>query len=392
MVAGDVAIDGRALGRVELTASSADAGSAVRCPAADLERRRQRPHWFRAGVAFRGPREPSQEPADIARGAAGEDDCPARHLGNGHRICGCQRSAQSAARIYGSHYRSRRSRDNSGAGRFASFSQDESGSMGVGQLWRSHSASRWGGSRWGSRVSASARAASWSRSKAASRTGSPSFHPSMLITPWLVEGPVRAQVSLDQDGDRFAIAGDGDATIDRLMRAEGELARGVHLQARIRGSAIEFSGDDGVVLGAPFSATGRMPLAWAVPAWLADGAVRSRRHLTDRSNSVGASGCHARPGASSTRHQEHEHVGDREDRYRSPRGRAATRRCRGHGHHRGCRDLGRRSRPDPAGTDQAAIRSGAAGSRGTRLEGTSLVPHGLGRYRPSARHRRRVSG
>ena len=97
--------------------------------------------------------------------------------------------------------------------------------------------------------------------------------PGMLITPWLVEGPVRAQVSLDQDGDRFAIAGDGDATIDRLMRAEGELARGVHLQARIRGSAIEFSGDDGVVLGAPFSATGRMPLAWAVPAWLADAAV-----------------------------------------------------------------------------------------------------------------------
>ena len=97
--------------------------------------------------------------------------------------------------------------------------------------------------------------------------------PDMLITPWLVEGPVRAQVSLDQDGDRFAIAGDGDATIDRLMRAEGELARGVHLQARIRGSAIEFSGDDGVVLGAPFSATGRMPLAWAVPAWLADGAA-----------------------------------------------------------------------------------------------------------------------
>ena len=65
---------------------------------------------------------------------------------------------------------------------------------------------------------------------------------------------------------------------DRLMRAEGELARGVHLQARIRGSAIEFSGDEGVVLGAPFSATGRMPLAWAVPAWLA---ASSRRHLAD---------------------------------------------------------------------------------------------------------------
>ena len=59
--------------------------------------------------------------------------------------------------------------------------------------------------------------------------------PGTLTTPWLAEGPVRAQVSLDQDGDRFAIAGDGDATNDRLMRAEGELARGVHLQARIQG-------------------------------------------------------------------------------------------------------------------------------------------------------------
>ena len=76
MVAGDVAIDGRALGRVELTARSADAGSAVRFRAADLERRSQRPHWFRAGVAFRGPRKPSQEPADIARGAAGAGRLP----------------------------------------------------------------------------------------------------------------------------------------------------------------------------------------------------------------------------------------------------------------------------------------------------------------------------
>ena len=94
--------------------------------------------------------------------------------------------------------------------------------------------------------------------------------PDMPSTAWLVEGPVRAQVSLDQDGDRLAIAGDGDATIDRLMRGEAELARGVHLQARIRGSAIELSGDDGIVLGGPVSLTGRVPLAWTVPAWLAD--------------------------------------------------------------------------------------------------------------------------
>src|SRR5688572_32349852 len=42
------------------------------------------------------------------------------------------------------------------------------------------------------------------------------------VTPLWVEGPVRAHVSLHQDGDRFAIAGDGDATIDRLTRAGGE--------------------------------------------------------------------------------------------------------------------------------------------------------------------------
>ena len=97
--------------------------------------------------------------------------------------------------------------------------------------------------------------------------------PDLIVTPWVVEGPVRAHVSLDQDGDRFEIAGDADATIDRLMRAEGELARGVHLQARIRGRTIEFSAADGVVLGAPFSASGRMPLAWAVPARLVSRAV-----------------------------------------------------------------------------------------------------------------------
>ena len=154
----------------------------------------------------------------------------------------------------------------------------------------------------------------------------------------------------------------GDATIDRLMRAEGELARGVHLQARIRGSAIEFSGSDGVVLGAPFSATGRMPLAWAVPAWLAD--ARLRGDISPIEATVSArSDARLAPALQALGIKNTEHVGDRDDRYRSPRGRAATRRCRGHGHHRGCRGLGRRFRPDPAGTDQAAIRSRAAGSR-----------------------------
>ena len=106
------------------------------------------------------------------------------------------------------------------------------------------------------------------------------FLPPDTITPWLVEGPVRAEVSLTPDRDRFAIAGSGEVTIDKLMRAEGELARGVRLQARVLGGAIEFSAGDGTVLGAPFSATGRIPLAWVVPEWLADGAEGSSREAT----------------------------------------------------------------------------------------------------------------
>jgi hypothetical protein len=113
------------------------------------------------------------------------------------------------------------------------------------------------------------------------------FLPPDTATPWRVEGPVRAQVSLNPDGDRVAIAGHGDATIDRLMRAEGEIARGVHLQARILGSAIEFSGDEGVVLGAPFSAAGRMPLAWAVPAWVGESAA-ARGDLSPMAATVSA--------------------------------------------------------------------------------------------------------
>ena len=107
--------------------------------------------------------------------------------------------------------------------------------------------------------------------------------------------------------------------------------------------AIEFSGNDGVVLGAPFSATGRMPLAWAVPAWLAGGAAseETSRRLKQRCrrDRTQCSRRRFKRSASRTRN-----VGDRDDRYRSPRGRAATQRCRGHGHHRGCRGLGRRSR------------------------------------------------
>ena len=96
--------------------------------------------------------------------------------------------------------------------------------------------------------------------------------PEVRITPWVIEGPVRAQVSLNEDGHRFAISGEADATVDRLMRADGELASGVHLKARIRSGAIEFSAADGAVLGAAFRATARMPLAWALPAWVADAA------------------------------------------------------------------------------------------------------------------------
>ena len=100
-------------------------GSAVRCRAAGVERRRQRPHWFRDGVAFRGPREPSQEPADVARGAAGEDDrrCPTRRQPSPRLRTSKGSSIGRSNRQESSPFP--RSRDNSGAGRCASFSQDE---------------------------------------------------------------------------------------------------------------------------------------------------------------------------------------------------------------------------------------------------------------------------
>ena len=62
------------------------------------------------------------------------------------------------------------------------------------------------------------------------------------VTSWLVEGPVRAQLSLDQEGNGIAISGDAEATLDRLMRADRELAHDVRLRAQIRGGAIEISG------------------------------------------------------------------------------------------------------------------------------------------------------
>ncbi len=144
--------------------------------------------------------------------------------------------------------------------------------MAVGQSWRNHSGSRSGNSRWDSRVSASASTGVLVTLEGRIEDGIASL-PDRLVTPWRVEGSIRAQVSLDPDADRFAIGGNADATIDRLMRADGELARGVHLQARIRGQAIEFSATDGVVLEAPLSATGQVPLAWAVPAWVTDNAA-----------------------------------------------------------------------------------------------------------------------
>ena len=255
-----------ALRRVELNARSAD--RAVRFDlglptlSADISGRGSSRGWpFEA-------RGPSQEPGHIARGAAERTialpDTSATVTASAD-VAGS--SISRSNRQESLPFRDRRTTPGAA---FGSFSQDASGSMGVGQLW-SHSVSRSAGSRWGSRGPERRRCLVALEGRIEDRIAF--LPPGILITPWLVKGPVRAQVSLDQDGDRFAITGDGDATIDRLMRAEGELARGVHLQARIRGSAIEFSGADGVVLGAPFSATGRLPLAWAVPAWLADAAV-----------------------------------------------------------------------------------------------------------------------
>ncbi len=90
------------------------------------------------------------------------------------------------------------------------------------------------------------------------------------VTSWLVEGPVRAQLSLDQEGNGIAISGDAEATIDRLMRADRELAHDVRLRAQIRGGAIEISEVAGTILSGPLTATARIPLAWAVPSWLVD--------------------------------------------------------------------------------------------------------------------------
>jgi outer membrane protein insertion porin family len=90
------------------------------------------------------------------------------------------------------------------------------------------------------------------------------------ITTWLVEGPVRAQLSLHQEGNGMAISGDAEATIDRLMRADRELAHDVRLRAQIRGGAIEISEVAGTILSGPLTATARIPLAWAVPSWLVD--------------------------------------------------------------------------------------------------------------------------
>jgi outer membrane protein insertion porin family len=94
--------------------------------------------------------------------------------------------------------------------------------------------------------------------------------PNLTVAPWLVEGPIRAQISLSHDGDRVAIAGNTDVTLDRVMRGDREFARDLRMRAQIRGGAIEASETAGTVLGGPFSGTLRVPIAWALPAWLAN--------------------------------------------------------------------------------------------------------------------------
>ena len=129
--------------------------------------------------------------------------------------------------------------------------------------------------------------------------------PDTPITPWDAKGSLRAQVSLDQDADRFVISGDADATLDRLLRGEGEIARALRLQARIQEGAIAFSATGGDVLGAPFGATGRVPLAWALPGWLANrtatGRTCRRTRRWCRRAPMPGSRRRSRPSASGTR-------------------------------------------------------------------------------------------
>ena len=93
--------------------------------------------------------------------------------------------------------------------------------------------------------------------------------PAVARTPWRVEGPVRADVSLRHEGDRVVISGTTEATLERVMRESQELARDVRIRARIGGGAIDISEAAGTVLGGPFSGAGRVPISWAVPSAVA---------------------------------------------------------------------------------------------------------------------------
>ena len=93
--------------------------------------------------------------------------------------------------------------------------------------------------------------------------------PDIARTPWRVEGPVRADVSLKPEGDRFAISGSTEVTLERVMRESQELARAVRIRAQIGGGAIDISEVVGTVLGGPFSGAGRVPVSWAFPSAVA---------------------------------------------------------------------------------------------------------------------------
>ena len=96
---------------------------------------------------------------------------------------------------------------------------------------------------------------------------------SVAVGGWLVDGPVRARISLHQAAAGFEISGDAEATVERLMRDSQEIGRDVRLRAQIRNSAIEVTEVGGTVLGGPFSGTGRIPMSWALPSWVAASAV-----------------------------------------------------------------------------------------------------------------------
>ena len=172
MAAGDVAIDGRALGRVVLTARSADRAVTfdVRLPTLSADAS------GRIGLEPGGPFDARADLrktqltalASLLGTTMVQPDTLATLTASAGVTGRLDRLFESTAVITVPEIEGQLR-----AGRCASFSRGESGSRAAGRSWRNHSGLRSGDSRWGSRVSVSASTASSSRSKGASRMGLP---------------------------------------------------------------------------------------------------------------------------------------------------------------------------------------------------------------------------